>query len=109
MTAPRHHVPGMRARRERVLYLVPSPATPGLSTSERLALTLRRDATVSGRCACGAVRPRIRVHRGEVMHFVMEHEADCPAADGPHLEALVRRLGQQLEHEAIIVEVELAA
>jgi hypothetical protein len=102
-------MPGMRARRERVLYLVPSPATPGLSTSELLALTLRRDATVSGRCACGAVRPCIRYRRGEVVHFAMEHETDCPAGDGPHLEALVRRLGAQLEHEAIIVEIEIAA
>jgi hypothetical protein len=39
----------------------------------------------------------------------MVHESDCPAADGPFLDALVRRLGDQLEHEAIIVEVEVAA
>src|SRR5213079_1834287 len=98
----------MRGRRERALYVVPSPATPGLSAPERLALTLRRDATISGRCACGALLPRIRIRRGELVHAAMEHEADCPAAGGPRVEALVRRLGAELEHEAIIVELEIA-
>jgi hypothetical protein len=99
----------MRSRRERALYVVPSPATPGLSAAERLALTLRRDATVSGRCACGATMPPVRVRRGELVHLAMLHEPDCPAADGPLLDALVDRLGTRLEFESLVVEIEVAA
>jgi hypothetical protein len=39
----------------------------------------------------------------------MRHEPDCPAADGPQLEALARRLGDALEYESIVVELEVAA
>jgi hypothetical protein len=68
------------------------------------------DATITGCCACGATLPRIRVRRGKaVQHVAMEHEPDCPAADGPYLAALLRRLGERLEYAAIAVEVEVAA
>jgi hypothetical protein len=39
----------------------------------------------------------------------MAHESDCPAADGPHLDALVRRLGARLEYESVVIEIEVAA
>jgi hypothetical protein len=39
----------------------------------------------------------------------MEHEHDCPAADGPHLQALVDRLGGELSYETVVVELEVAA
>jgi hypothetical protein len=99
----------MRSRRERGLCVVPSPNSPGLTTAERLALTLRRDATISGRCACGATMPRVRARRGEVVHAAMRHEPECPAADGPHIEALVRRLGNALQYDQVIIEFEVAA
>ncbi len=89
--------------------LLPSPNQPGLTPAERLALTIRRDATVTGRCLCGAVAPCVRARRGEVTHYSMFHEADCPAADGPHLQALAARLGAAMEYETIIVDLPLAA
>ncbi len=48
------------------------------------ALTRRRMATVSGRCECGATRPRLnRAQRraGHVVPLEMVHEDDCPAAN----------------------------
>jgi hypothetical protein len=93
----------------RALVIVPSPSQAGLSAAERLALTLRRDATVSGSCVCGAVAPRIRARRGETVHFAFQHEHDCPAADGPHLDALAARLGDELAFEMVVVQVEVAA
>jgi hypothetical protein len=35
------------------LSVIPSLSLPGLTEAEQLALTLRRGATISGRCACG--------------------------------------------------------
>ena len=99
-------IPGTTStRRVRTLVIVPSPSQAGLSAAERLALTLRRDATVSGRCVCGAVAPRIRARRGETVHYAFHHERDCPAADGPHFQALASRLGDALQYEYVVVEV----
>jgi hypothetical protein len=60
-----------RRRKQRRLYLLPDAA-------ERLALTVRNDASLTGRCACGA--------EGELVHLApriaelrFEHEHDCPA------------------------------
>jgi|SRR5579862_5940776 len=103
-------VPGAYTRRPvRALYLVPSPATPGLTAAERLALTLRRDATVSGRCACGATMASARIGAGGVTRATLAHEPDCPAADGPLLEHLAARLGDRLCMEAVVLELEGAA
>ncbi|HEY8645035.1 MAG TPA: hypothetical protein VIL77_04070 [Gaiellaceae bacterium] len=102
-------IPGTRSsRRVRALFLLPSPDQPGLSAAERLALTLRREATVSGRCVCGAVAPRVRARRGEVTHVAMVHESDCPAANSC-LQALAARLGDALTYEYVVVELEVAA
>lgn len=104
-------VPGTYCSRRpmRALYLVPSPTTPGLTAAEQVALRLRRDATVAGVCACGARFPRVRCRRGVVAKVAMIHEVDCPAADGPHFDQLVRRLGDRLEWETVVVEFEVAA
>ena len=102
-------IPGTYARRVRTLMVVPSPDSPGLTTAERLALTLRRDATVSGRCACGATLPRIRYRPGRVVHAAIEHEPDCPAADGPHLQQMAARLGGRLRYDHVLIELEVAA
>ncbi len=95
----------------RALYLVPSPDTPGLTAAERLALTLRRDATVAGRCVCGATFPPIRVVRGEAVDATMEHENDCPAANGPVFDRMLERLGgrRALRWESVVVEREVAS
>jgi hypothetical protein len=96
--------PLSRRRPIRALYVCPSPDTPGLTPAERLALTIRRDATVTGRCARGAT---MRVDgKGAVVHAVMEHEEDCPAADGPHLRRLAERLGDRLRSDFVVVELE---
>jgi len=103
-------IPGMAStRRVRALVFVPSPSQAGLSAAERLALTLRRDATVSGHCICGAVAPRVRARRGETVHYAFHHERDCPAADGPHLQALASRLGDLIQYEYVVVDVDVAA
>lgn len=95
-------------RRVKTLFVLPSPDTPGLTVGEQLALTVRRDATLSGRCACGATRPAVKIRRGRARDVAMEHERDCPAVSAT-LDVLVRRLGRALEYEAITVELEVAA
>ncbi len=103
-------VPGtFTSRRMRALFVIPSPESPGLDPTERIKLQLRRDATIAGRCVCGARYPRVRARRGVVTHLAMVHQDDCPAADGPHLEQLVRRLGDRLEWQTVVVEFEVAA
>lgn len=104
----RARVPGTAARRVRALFVVPSPAAPGLTAAERLALTLRRDATIAGRCACGAVAPKARVKKGSIVVVPIEHAEDCPAASRV-VDELARRLGDQVEYELVGVEVEVAA
>lgn len=41
----------------------------------------------------------------------MAHEPDCPAADGPHLDRMLERLGGRLaiKYEPIVVELEVAS
>lgn len=109
MSRRRHRIPGKTSRTLGILFLVASPDTPGLTVAERLALTLRRDATISGRCACGAKRPTVRINPPELVQVELVHADDCPAADGPHLERLRNRLGDQLEWDTVLVQVKAAA
>lgn len=99
-------VPGMTARRRRAVFVVPDPDTPGLTEAESLALRLRRDATISGSCVCGSVRPRIRLSK-RFTDFTMQHAEDCPAADGPTFDAIVER--DQLRWQTVVADVEVAA
>jgi hypothetical protein len=39
----------------------------------------------------------------------MLHEADCPAAAGPHLQRLAERLGETIVYDSIVVELKVAA
>jgi hypothetical protein len=81
--------------RDGVAYLLPDPAA-FTSAEVQLAIGLRNEATLSGRCAvCGAggltraERRRLgRDHQGEVGLLAFEHAADCPASDGRILEML---------------------
>ena len=87
---------------ERVGFLVPR-VDPHLPEAIRLALARRRQATLTGRCACGnesllVFRPEPRVE--------LAHEADCVATDDALL-ALLRRHGlhaERLEYELVIAE-----
>jgi hypothetical protein len=104
-------IPGTSATRRTVsaLVLVADPQQNGLTDRERIALTLRADATATGRCACGAVWPRLRLKRGKVTHATMLHAADCPAASIDVLSALAARLGPSLKFAALRVELKQAA
>lgn len=105
----RSRVPGTTGRTLRTLFVLPDPDQAGLTPGERLALTLRRDASISGVCVCGATAKPIRYRKGQIMQLPFEHEHDCPAADGPHLERMVKRLGSALQYRAVIAEIEVAA
>ena len=105
----RARVPGMSRRTVRALILVPDPEQAGLTQAERLALRLRRDASINGSCVCGAIAPPIRYRSGEVVSVTMLHEHDCPAADGPHLDRLAVRLGSRLVYQTIRAEIEVGA
>jgi hypothetical protein len=101
-------IPGARQRTIRALLVIPDPDQPGLSRSEQLGLRLRADATISGRCACGASCPPIRFRPGDIRVVPMEPEADCPATS-PEVERLAYRLGAALQFRQVIVEFKVAA
>lgn len=72
------------------LGIFPDPATPGLSPAESLAIATRNAASMTGRCACGAVASG-KPSRGQEAFPAINHEHDCPAAS-PIIEAAIRRL-----------------
>ena len=81
----------------RVLYLVPR-VDEKLPEVVRRVLARRRHATLTGRCACGAVR-------SDIEH--MAHEDDCPATDDA-LIGLLSRHGirpETLAYEAVLGEL----
>jgi hypothetical protein len=88
--------------------IVPSPSQPGLSPAERLALTVRRDATMRGACACGARAEPAQVRGGGVAVMPLLHMDDCPAVS-PLLERLAGRLGDRGVYELVVAEIEVAA
>lgn len=81
-----------RRRRERALVLVPTPKS-GASEAVKLGLRLRNEASLSGRCACGATAEAFEVgddgslipverptsEPGRAFYVRFEHEVDCPA------------------------------
>ena len=75
-----------------VAYLVARPI-PGMDPELAAAITLRRDATVTGTCPhCGARRhggPPRPGHRADA-HYL--HAEECPASDR-HIDELVERTG----------------
>ena len=72
----------------RILGLLPS-AGDDASDAVRLALRLRNEATATGRCACSAmISEPVELAPG-VFRAVIEHEADCPAAN-PNLARAIR-------------------
>jgi hypothetical protein len=75
MSRRRPHVPPTRW--PRTLVLVPEPCE-GATAAERIALTVRNSATLTGRCACGAT-PDVEELAPGVYRAVFRHEDDCPA------------------------------
>jgi hypothetical protein len=86
--------------REGMLFLLADPGSVQ-DLRVRLALGLRNDATLNGRCpACGARGPNraerrrlARKHRGEVVERTIWHAPDCPAGDD-RLAELIREAGE---------------
>jgi hypothetical protein len=91
------------------IFVIPALDQPTrLSKLERRALRVQRDATLSGRCACGAAMPSaVDAKAGDVQNWVMEHQPPCPAA-GRTLADLAARLGPALTLELLPVELELS-
>jgi hypothetical protein len=54
------------------------------------AVARRRQATLSGRCDCGAQFRMLGQDAAGVMHAGMEHERGCPASDDYCIELLTR-------------------
>lgn len=106
----RPRVPASRRqpRTVRALVIVADPDAAGLIPPERLALQLRREATITGRCACGAVAPPVRIRQGKVTHWPVEHEHDCPAASAA-VDRLAARLGDRVLYQTLVVDLEVAA
>jgi hypothetical protein len=69
----------------RIMHVLPA-VTADMPTALREALEVRRSATITGRCGCGAAMVIDRDANGDPAGF-MEHEADCPADD-----ATIRKL-----------------
>lgn len=59
----------------KALGVLPDPDAPNLTASERLAVRTRNAASITGRCACGAVASAA----GADALASMVHEDDCPA------------------------------
>ncbi|MHB1782389.1 MAG: hypothetical protein ACYCTE_06800 [Acidimicrobiales bacterium] len=72
-----------RRRVGRTLFVLPE-IPDDASVAFKNALTIRNQATRTGRCpACGAVTEVVQPPRpGEVGHARMEHDDDCPALLG---------------------------
>lgn len=100
--------PTRRERVVRAVYVLPSTTQPGLTEAERVALTVRNAATLTGRCACGATAPRPSAVAGQITHQLLVHEDACPAAS-PVLGRLAERLGPDLVYDLVPVEIEAAA
>jgi hypothetical protein len=72
----RPHVPP--TRKPRALVLVPE-AREDATAAERLALTVRNAANLTGRCACGATPEDVQELAPGIYRAVFRHEDDCPA------------------------------
>jgi hypothetical protein len=89
-----------RTGRPHALALLPAPAA-NATPAVRLGLRLRREASLTGACACGAVatdfeittdgmKPAATIRPGGVYVRAVAHEPDCPAVS-PELERAAQR------------------
>lgn len=84
---------GRRARERRrldarTLAFLPSP-TADAAPNVRLGLRLRNEASLTGRCACGAAGEMVVLAPG-LYSIRFEHEDDCPAIS-PALQRALER------------------
>lgn len=73
-------------RRGSALYVLPD-IDDRLPADLKNAIARRNQATVTGRCACGA-RTRIISRAGGVINAEMAHQHDCPAGTERFFELL---------------------
>ena len=74
--------------RDGAIFVLPK-LTEDMPTDLKDALAIRREATISGRCKCGAALS-IATAAGGFASAVMNHEQDCPASDR-NIHALLAR------------------
>lgn len=116
--ARHHRIVGTRGGRNprpcgplRVVAVAPMPAA-GCPPALTLALTMRAEATATGRCGCGAFvdYPALRDSIGSGLHnLALEHEHDCPAArfTDEQIRAAIGR--GEVQWGYVIVEIPRAA
>jgi len=78
-------------KRGDVAFLVARPL-PGMAPELADAIRLRRDATVTGVCACGGRRHGGSTRPGHASHAYLLHAEACPAHDRA-IDELVARTG----------------
>jgi hypothetical protein len=72
----RKHVPPTRKLQAFVLVSEPRD---GATAAEQLALEIRNNASVTGRCICGATPEDVQELAPGIYRAVFRHENDCPA------------------------------
>ena len=77
-----------KRRQARTLALLPQPAA-GAGADVQLALRLRNEANLTGRCPCGATVEVVTIRDG-VHVGTFHHEHDCPASTPVLQQALAR-------------------
>lgn len=77
----------MARNRERVLVVLPQ-APNGSSDAAELGIRVRNEATLTGRCVCGAVADDpVKIEPG-VYRVAIAHEPGCPAVNPETLRAI---------------------
>ena len=76
------------SRSRRILALLPT-STADASDAVKLGLRLRNEASVTGRCECGAIAGDVVELEPGVFNISFEHTPTCPAAS-PELERAIR-------------------
>jgi hypothetical protein len=71
-----------------VMMILPAEAPADAPEEIRSAIEARRQASISGRCACGAER-RLKAKHGQA-RLVIRHEDDCVASDAGITEIATR-------------------
>lgn len=64
----------------RIVFVTPE-ITDHLPEEVKNALMVRREATMTGKCQCGAEYDWTQIKEGAVSAALMQHEDDCPAAN----------------------------
>lgn len=76
------------------LVIAPDSTDARLTTAERVALDVRSQAALTGRCPCGATMGiPADAMPGEVILVKVVHEDDCPAISAAAIRGLAKLAG----------------